>query len=93
MSADRVEAISVLPGAARATVRRRAGGPGSAITLFIEADLLVYLAFAIYPVLVTVYNSFHTSGWTSAWPTSGSASTTSGRSSATTMCSGIPRTP
>ena len=56
-----MEAISVLPGAARATVRRpRARRPWGAITLFIGPSLLVYLAFAIYPVLVTVYNSFHT---------------------------------
>jgi ABC-type sugar transport system permease subunit len=62
VSADRVEAISVMPGAAsRATVRRpRARRPWGAIALFIAPSLLVYLAFAIYPVLVTVYNSFHT---------------------------------
>jgi ABC-type sugar transport system permease subunit len=61
VSADPVEAVSVLRGvASRATRRPRARRPWGAIALFIAPSLLVYLAFAIYPVLVTVYNSFHT---------------------------------
>jgi ABC-type sugar transport system permease subunit len=53
---------SVLPRVrARVTARRpRPRRPWGAIAVFVGPTLALYLAFTIYPVLVTFYNSFHT---------------------------------
>jgi len=48
----------VLPRAA--TRRPGSGRPWGAIVVFIGPTLALYLAFTIYPILVTFYNSLHT---------------------------------
>lgn len=62
MPADHLETARTLPQVLpREAVRRpRAGRPWGAITVFIGPTLVLYLAFTIYPVLVTFYNSLHT---------------------------------
>jgi ABC-type sugar transport system permease subunit len=47
---------------ARVAVRRRPGPrrPWGAIALFVGPTVVLYLAFTIYPVLMTFYNSVHT---------------------------------
>jgi ABC-type sugar transport system permease subunit len=61
MPLDQVERTSTLPTALAAT---RVGAPRprrpwGAICIFLAPALFLYLAFIIYPVLVTLYNSVH----------------------------------
>lgn len=61
MGADRIETASLPRLLPREAVRRPGPGrPWGAITLFLGPTLALYLAFTIYPVLVTFYNSVHT---------------------------------
>jgi len=56
---EKVETLPrVLPRAA--TRRPGSGRPWGAIAVFIGPTLALYLAFTIYPILVTFYNSLHT---------------------------------
>jgi ABC-type sugar transport system permease subunit len=59
---DRVDAARTWPRGAVLTATRRPAPqrPWGAITVFVGPALALYLAFAIYPVLVTFYNSVHT---------------------------------
>jgi ABC-type sugar transport system permease subunit len=62
VSADLAGAAGALPRtAARAAGRRPGPGrPWGAIAVFVGPTLALYLAFTIYPVVVTFYNSVHT---------------------------------
>jgi ABC-type sugar transport system permease subunit len=61
VSAETPSRVETLPRAAARTVARpaRPRRPWGAIALFLGPTLILYLAFAIYPVLVTFYNSVH----------------------------------
>ncbi|MGH7322611.1 MAG: carbohydrate ABC transporter permease [Candidatus Rokuibacteriota bacterium] len=61
MTADHLETTQALPRVLPRAVRRsRSGRPWGSIAIFVGPTLLLYLAFTIYPVVVTFYNSFHT---------------------------------
>jgi raffinose/stachyose/melibiose transport system permease protein len=60
VNADSQSRVEALPVALRAATRRRGPRrPWGAIALFLGPTLLLYFGFAIYPVLVTFYNSVH----------------------------------
>ncbi len=61
MSAETPSRVETFPRVAARAAARRAGPrrPWGAIALFLGPTLLLYFAFAIYPVLVTFYNSVH----------------------------------
>jgi ABC-type sugar transport system permease subunit len=61
MSAPSLGTAHTLPRALAPAAARRRGPrrPWGAIALFIAPALAIYLAFTIYPVLVTFYNSVH----------------------------------
>jgi len=62
MSVEHVDTAQPLPRVLPRTAvrRRRPGRPWGAIAVFLGPTLLLYLAFTIYPVIVTFYNSVHT---------------------------------
>jgi ABC-type sugar transport system permease subunit len=62
VSADPAGRAAALPRLGARAATRRAGPrrPWVAIGVFLGPTLLLYFAFAIYPVLVTFYNSVHT---------------------------------
>lgn len=62
MPADHLETARPLPQVLpqEAVRRPRPGRPWPAIAVFLGPTLVLYLAFTIYPVLVTFYNSLHT---------------------------------
>ena len=62
MSANPFGRAAALPSALPRVAARRAGPrrPWGAIAIFLGPTLLLYLAFTIYPVILTFYNSFHT---------------------------------
>jgi ABC-type sugar transport system permease subunit len=61
VSADPLGRVEALPRVVpRAATRRiRSGRPWGAIGIFLGPTLFLYFAFAVYPVLVTFYNSVH----------------------------------
>lgn len=61
MGAESAGRVDALPGVVPRVAARRAGPrrPWGAIAVFLGPTLLLYFAFAIYPVLVTFYNSVH----------------------------------
>jgi ABC-type sugar transport system permease subunit len=61
VSTDPVGGVEALPRLApvTATRRLRAPRPWGAIAVFLGPTLLLYFAFAVYPVVVTFYNSVH----------------------------------
>ena len=61
MGTDSASRAHALPGVVPRVAARRAGPrrPWGAIAIFLGPTLLLYFAFAIYPVLVTFYNSVH----------------------------------
>ena len=61
MSAETPSRVETFPRVVARAAARRAGPrrPWGAIALFLGPTLLLYFAFAIYPVLVTFYNSVH----------------------------------
>jgi ABC-type sugar transport system permease subunit len=61
VSADSPSRVGALPRVALRATARRAGPrrPWGALAIFLGPTLLLYFGFAIYPVLVTFYNSVH----------------------------------